>query len=117
MADISTDGDVIRKQAEKALAAERKQSEERFRLVVESSPNAIVMVNARGVIDLVNSQTEKMFGYSREELVGQPVEILVPERFRDQHVGDRASFIVCPQVRHMGVGRDLYGLRKDGVEI
>jgi PAS domain S-box-containing protein len=95
---------------------ERKRTEERFRLVVESTPNAIVMVDAAGLIVLVNSQTEKFFGYRREELVGQPVEILVPERFRGRHPDHRASFFATPSARPMGAGRDLYGRRKDGSE-
>jgi len=95
---------------------ERKRTEERIRLVVESTPNAIVMVNAEGHIVLVNSQAEKFFGYRREELVGQPVEILVPERFRAVHPGYRASFFASPSARPMGAGRDLYGRRKDGSE-
>jgi PAS domain S-box-containing protein len=96
--------------------AERKRTEERFRLVVESTPNAIVMVNGAGHIVLVNSQAEKFFGYRREELVGQPVEILVPERLRAEHSGYRASFFASPAARPMGAGRDLYGQRKDGSE-
>jgi PAS domain S-box-containing protein len=96
--------------------SERKQVEEQFRLIVESTPNAIVMVNAHGNIVLANLQTEKFFGYRREELVGQPVEILVPERFRTEHAGYRASFFASPAARPMGAGRDLYGRRKDGSE-
>jgi PAS domain S-box-containing protein len=95
---------------------ERKRAEEQFRLVVESTPNAIVMVNAEGNIVLVNPQTEKFFGYRREELVGRPVEILVPERFRTEHSGYCTSFFAIPSARPMGAGRDLYGRRKDGSE-
>jgi PAS domain S-box-containing protein len=91
-------------------------SEERFRLIVEAAPNAIVMVDGRGKIVLVNSQTEKLFGYRRAELIGQPVEILVPERFRPNHPGYRADFLSHPQARPMGAGRDLYGLHKNGSE-
>ena len=83
---------------------ERKRTEERFRLVIESAPNAIVMVNDQGNITLVNSQTEKFFGYSREELLGQPVEVLVPHRFRRRHPEYRNGFFQAPQVRSMGVG-------------
>jgi PAS domain S-box-containing protein len=96
---------------------ERQRTDERFRLVVESAPNAIVMVDAQGNIVLVNSQAEKLFGYRREELVGQTVEILVPERFRAKHRGDVANFFAAPSARAMGKGRDLYGRRKDGTEL
>lgn len=95
---------------------ERKHTEERFRLVVESAPSAIIMVNAAGHIVLVNAQAEKFFGYRREELVGLPVEVLVPERFRANHPGYRASFFASPSARPMGTGCDLYGRRKDGSE-
>jgi len=95
---------------------ERKQAEERFHLAVESAPNAIVMINQDGDIILVNSQTEKLFGYIRQELIGQPVEILAPERFRNKHLEHRKAFFAEPHTRAMGVGRDLYGLRKDGSE-
>jgi two-component system sensor kinase FixL len=95
---------------------ERRRTEERFRLVVESTPNAIVMVNAEGAIVLVNSQCEIFFGYRREELLGRPVEVLVPERFRPKHPGYRTDFFASPSARPMGGGRDLFGRRKDGSE-
>jgi PAS domain S-box-containing protein len=95
---------------------ERKRSEEQFRLVVESAPNAMVMVNSAGQIVLVNSQTERSFGYMRDELIGELVEILVPERFRSQHPSHRQNFFTDPQWRPMGAGRDLFGRRKDGTE-
>jgi len=98
------------------LLVERKQTEERFRLVVESAPNAIVLVNEQGKVSMVNSQTEKFFGYDRTELIEINIESLVPERFRGKHMGYRASYFVVLQARSMGVGRDLYGLRKDGSE-
>lgn len=95
---------------------ERKRAEERFRRVVEASPNAIVLINREGSITLVNAQTEKMFGYAREALLGMAVEILVPQRFRSRHPGYRNDFFANPSTRSMGVGRDLYGLQKDGHE-
>ncbi|MDA2920799.1 PAS domain S-box protein, partial [Desulfobacterota bacterium AH_259_B03_O07] len=94
----------------------RKLAEERFQLVVEASPNAIVMVDQEGKIKLVNTQTEKLFGYSRGELIGQSVEILVPRRFRDRHFEYRKSFFTNPEARPMGRGRDLFAVRKDGSE-
>ncbi len=95
----------------------RKRAEERTRLIVESAPNAILMVARDGVILLVNSQAESLFGYSRAELLGKAVEQLVPERFRHGHPQTRANFFRSPMTRSMGVGRDLFGLRKDGTEM
>jgi PAS domain S-box-containing protein len=94
----------------------RKRLEERFRLVVESVPNAIVMIGPNGLIEMVNAQTERVFGYTRDELLGKPIEILVPERYRPNHPGLRKSFFAAPVSRPMGAGRDLYGLKKDGSE-
>jgi PAS domain S-box-containing protein len=91
---------------------ERKRAEERFRLAVEASPSAIVMINPQGEIVLVNTLTEKLFGYTREELIGKSIEILVPERFR----ADRADFFAAPQSRAMGASRDLFARGKDGSE-
>ncbi|MGH9872241.1 MAG: PAS domain-containing sensor histidine kinase [Pyrinomonadaceae bacterium] len=96
---------------------ERKRAEERFRLVVEASPSAMLMVNSEGRITLVNNQTETLFGYDRSELLGQPMEILVPERYRGGHPGHRTNFFQHPSTRSMGAGRDLYGRRKDGTEM
>ena len=96
---------------------ERLKAEERIRVTVEAAPNAMIMVSRQGRIELVNSQTEKLFGYSREELLGQSVEILVPERYRASHGALRISFFREPLARPMGAGRDLFGLRKDGAEV
>ncbi|WP_242442722.1 histidine kinase dimerization/phosphoacceptor domain -containing protein [Magnetospirillum sp. 15-1] len=93
-----------------------RKSEERFRRVVEAAPNAMVMVNAAGVIEMVNAQAERVFGYAREEMLGQSVEILVPDRFRHAHPDLRATFNVDPRSRPMGAGRDLNARRKDGSE-
>jgi PAS domain S-box-containing protein len=95
---------------------ERKQAQERFRLVVEASPNGIVLVNAQGRIVLVNACAEKVFGYGREELIGQDVELLVPERFRGEHPAHRADFHAAPAAQVMGAGRELFARRKDGTE-
>jgi len=96
---------------------ERKRAQEKFRRVVEGSPNAIILVDRKGIITLVNAQTELLFGYAREELVGQSIEILVPARFRGAHPGHRGAFFGDPKTRAMGAGRDLYGLHKGGHEI
>nr|WP_298682040.1 PAS domain S-box protein [uncultured Dongia sp.] len=96
--------------------SERKHLEERFRRVVEAAPNAMVMVNSSGRIEMVNAQAERVFGYARAELLGQPVEMLVPDRFRGHHPGLRQSFHQEPDARPMGAGRDLFARRKDGSE-
>ena len=112
---ISKNGDV-RRMGVVLDITERKRGEERFRLAVESMPNAIVMVNEQGKIQLVNALTERLFGYAREELIGQSVEMLVPERFRAGHSAHRTAFFSAPQARPMGAGRDLFARRKDGSE-
>ena len=97
--------------------SERRRAEDRFRMALEASPSATVMVDRAGRIALVNAQTERLFGYTRDELIGQAVEMLVPERFRRRHPKHRAEFAAAPRMRPMGTGRDLYGLRKDGTEV
>jgi PAS domain S-box-containing protein len=99
-----------------AVMEERRRTEEQFRLVVEAAPTGMVMVNREGKILLVNALIERLFGYRQADLHGQPIEVLVPERFRGQHPGHRRGFLAAPSSRPMGMGRDLYGLRKDGSE-
>jgi PAS domain S-box-containing protein len=96
---------------------ERRASEARFRVLLESAPDAIVIVNEQGHIVLVNAQTELWFGYTRDELLGQPVELLVPERFRTHHQSYRQAYTANPVVRPSGVDLNLCGRRKDGSEI
>jgi PAS domain S-box-containing protein len=91
-------------------------TEELFRGLLDSAPDAMVVVDPEGKILLVNAQTEKLFGYSREDLVGQPVERLIPTRFHGQHVLHRSKYSSDPGFRPMGSGLDLFGVKKDGTE-
>ena len=91
-------------------------AEERFRLLLESAPDGIVVVDSTAKIVIVNLQTERLFGYTRQELIGQPVETLVPERFRESHKGDRRAYEADPKLRPMGAGPALTGRRKNGTE-
>ena len=93
-----------------------KQEEQKFRNLLESAPDAIVIVDQKGLIQLINAQTEKLFGYTRAELIGAPVETLVPQCFRGRHWSHREGYAQSPQPRSMGAGLELYGRRKDGTE-
>jgi PAS domain S-box-containing protein len=94
--------------------AERIRTEEKFRGVLESAPDAMIVVNRDGVIQFVNSQAEKFFGYDRAELAGQQVEVLVPQRVRSIHASHRQEYMLAHPARPMGIGLELHGLRKDG---
>lgn len=85
--------------------------------VIESAPTAMVMIDSQGIIVLINREAERLFGDTRDHLVGQPVEMLVPERYRGRHAGMRNGYLNGPEARRMGVGRELFALRRDGAEI
>lgn len=93
-----------------------QESDRRFRALLESAPVAIVLVNAEGKIVLVNAKTETLFGYHRRELIGQSIEVLLPQRFRDVHQHHRDGYFAEPRDRAMGLGLDLAGQHKDGTE-
>lgn len=95
----------------------RKSAEERFQLVVEAAPSGMCVVSREGSIRLVNEAIEHLFGFDRSELLGQPIEVLIPEAVRGKHVAYRAEFAARPESRPMGAGRDLFVRRRDGTEI
>ena len=99
------------------LAAQLRSSERRFRAVVEAIPNAILLVNQDGIITLANAQAETVFRYPREDLVGEAVEKLIPERFRPSHAALRQAYGTTATARMMGTGRELFARRRDGSEI
>lgn len=90
--------------------------DEVMRLAVEASPSGMVLIDVEGRIALVNSSVESMFGYHRDELIGEPIEKLVPFRFREHHPQLRNQYFHAPKSRAMGQGRELYALHKNGTE-
>ena len=98
------------------VARDATQVEQRYRDLLESVPDAIIIVNQGGRVVLANGQAERIFGWSRQEMVGAPMEMLMPARYRSAHHGHRVRFHRAPQVRSMGAGLELYGLRRDGQE-
>lgn len=95
----------------------QRHSEEKFRAVIEAAPNAMVMIDRRGIIVFANRQVEKLFGYTREELTGSLIEILLPLNLQGAHVHHRDAYFSAPRPRMMGIGRDLFGIRKDGTPV
>ncbi|MEA2218718.1 MAG: hypothetical protein QOJ35_1344 [Solirubrobacteraceae bacterium] len=102
--------------AEVRLTAELEQIQLYTHSLIESAPDALVIVDAEGAVQLSNAETGRMFGYTHDELAGRPVEMLIAERYRDRHPGYRASFFAEPRARPMGAGHELWGRRKDGAE-
>ncbi len=101
---------------EARLARELGDAQKFTNSLLESAPDAMVIIDDRGEIRLANAEAERQFGYSREELIGQPIEMLMPERYRQRHPAHRGAFFDAPRSRAMGVGLDLWGRRKDGAE-
>jgi PAS domain S-box-containing protein len=93
-----------------------RKSEEKFKWIIESAPDSIVIVNFEGKIQMVNAQTEKLFGYDRKELFGKEVEALIPDRFVEKHYRHRQAYNMDPKTRAMGVGLALFGKRRNGDE-
>jgi protein-histidine pros-kinase len=115
LSGIETDEDVMISPAMREIT-DHKRAGAQFRGLLEAAPDAIVGVNATGVIVLVNAQTERLFGYPREELLGQALEILIPESSRHHHPEHRSAYIADPRPRPMGAGMELAGRRRDGSE-
>lgn len=115
LSPLTTDEGVMVMSAVRDIT-DRKKAEQKFRGLLEAAPDAMVIVGRDGRIALVNSQMERLFGYPREELLGQTVDILVPSRYREQHAQHRLGFFGQPRARAMGAGLQLHGQRRDGSE-
>jgi protein-histidine pros-kinase len=113
---LNNAGKIVRIVGTSQDITERSKADQKFKALLESAPDAIIIVRYDGSIMLVNSQAEKIFGYQREELLGKDIEILVPERFRGKHPGHRTDFFKNPRAQRMGAGLELAGKRKDGKE-
>ena len=115
--DKNKRGEVVGWFASIADLGERKKADERFHLAVEASPSGMIMMDQKGKITLMNSQAEQLFGYTRDQLLGKSIDVVLPERFRKWHRDYRAEFLATPQKKATGGARDLCGLRKDGTEV
>lgn len=96
---------------------ELQASEDRFKALLESAPDATIIVDSKGLITLVNKQTELVFGYAKDELIGKTVDVLLPAALRDKHAQHRNNFFAAPKIRTMGLGLELFALKKDGTTI
>ena len=108
--------DALTSDEEARLLHQSAAAEARFQGLIEVAPDAIVEVDGNGTIVLINGQTEMLFGYPRNELLGKPVDLLLPERFRQAHAGHRSGYMRSPHIRPMGAQLELLGRRKDGSE-
>lgn len=110
-------GDLLQETANLSEISERlRHSEQRFRSVLESTPDAVIIINREGEIVLVNQETEQMFGYARSDLIGRPIEFLVPERFHVAHIAHRLAYLCEPRPRRMGTVPGLAGRRMNATE-
>src|SRR3990172_8163203 len=100
--------------ATEQMTRDLKLAEDRFLTVIEFAPFGMILINRDGSIELLNKLIETYFGYNRNELIGKKIEMLLPEDIRRQHEGHRSDYTANPGARYMGVGRDLFAIRKDG---
>ena len=114
--ESDSNGQPLKSFATNLDVTERKRAEQKFRGLLESAPDAMVIIDGEGRISLINAQTETLFGYTRDELIGQSVEVLIPQRFHDRHPGHRHGFFGDPKLRPMGAGQELWAARRDGTE-